>query len=100
MDAPRVEGEHERLRVAVVAQLRHGPRRRSLPGDREHGRRARGRRPPRGRVPPAQLPLGRPDDAFRPGAYRGSNGTELGVYKVSGFYVSVAFDEALATSRP
>ena len=49
---------------------------------------------------PAQLPLGRPDDAFRPGAYRGSNGTELGVYKVSGFYVSVAFDEALGDQPP
>ena len=49
---------------------------------------------------PAQLPLGRPDDAFRPGAFRGANGTELGVYKVSGFYVSVAFDEALGDQPP
>ena len=40
------------------------------------------------------------DDPSISGFFRGSNGTDLAVYKISGSYLSVAFDEALGDQPP
>lgn len=46
------------------------------------------------------LPLGDADEAKNPGQYLGRGGASLPIYKLSGSYVTVAFDDALGDVEP